>query len=138
MSLMQVRYSSTGDEPTFRACHRHQPPTSCCYSNFFHVSIFLLLLYSGILNLGIAHITAGIGVYFPQLSLRIACRLHGEVQNIERAETQAAVTALKIARHFASRYSSITLRTDSLNLMLFVKHFKGLWDLYCCTYTQQN
>lgn len=37
------------------------------------------------------------------------------------------MTAVKIAYHYRDRYSSLTLRTDSLNLIHFVAHWEDLW-----------
>ena len=69
-------------------------------------------------------------MYIPALKLRFSARLHGpkSEQNIDRAEIQAAVTALKIAYHYRGRFpAGFTLRTDSLNLLYFVRHWAGHW-----------
>lgn len=63
----------------------------------------------------------------PDLDIRISASLCGQIQGSERAEIQAAVTALKIASLYQSEYTSVTLRTDSLNVFYFARHWERLW-----------
>ncbi|KAH9390678.1 hypothetical protein TYRP_022822 [Tyrophagus putrescentiae] len=80
---------------------------------------------------------AGIGVFFEHHDLRFASRLAGDEQCIDRAEVQAVVTALNIAaelflynENLSTVFDSITIRTDSQNLIAFTCYLQKLsWEV---------
>lgn len=75
--------------------------------------------------------SAGIGVFIPKLDVCTCSRLVGKENtliNSDWAETQAVVTALKIAGlYLLDDYTSITVHTDSTNLLNFVQSWEDLY-----------
>ncbi|KAH9399602.1 Ribonuclease H1 [Tyrophagus putrescentiae] len=75
---------------------------------------------------------AGLGIYIPeqgsQQAIYFSSRLTGHKHNADRAEIQAAVTAVKITFLLHSSYDALIIRTDSQNLIRFVKDWEAMWS----------
>ncbi|KAH9391774.1 Ribonuclease H1, partial [Tyrophagus putrescentiae] len=76
--------------------------------------------------------SSGVGIYIPehgsQQAIYFSSHLTGNEQNIDRAEIQAAITAVKMTNVLPSIYDDVIIRTDSLNLITFVQDWEKMWS----------